>query len=312
MMKKFLDKIIVFAKWILMGTCDVIPWVSGWTIAFITWIYDKLIDSLYWFNLKTLKLVFKWKFKEAWNAVNWWFLLVLFLWIVIAILTFAKIISFLLVNYPSYVRSFFFWLVISSVVVLIKSVKHGFKKSYLLRLLVWVAIWLVLTSLPFVNLWTGNVALFFSWAIAIMAMILPWISGSYILLILWQYQNILQYVVDLTSRDWSALLPLIIFVLWCLIWLILFAKFLHWVKEKWHDQMVIVLTWFIIWSLQKIWPWKETIQTYVDSKWIEQPLVQKNILPTECKSVLICLWLAVVWFFVVWMIEKLSNKKENN
>ena len=183
---------------------------------------------------------------------------------------------------------------------------------------VWVVFYLQNTHLSVFPSFTISLkivlaTLFFSWAIAIMAMILPWISGSYILLILWQYQNVLQYVVDLISRDWSALLPLIIFVLWCVVWLILFSKFLHWVKEKWHDQMVVVLTWFIIWSLQKIWPWKSEICEIFDDNWL--CLSQNNILPslsTERKSVLLCVLLAVVWFFVVWMIEKLSNKKENN
>jgi len=291
-----------------MWTCDVIPWVSGWTIAFITWIYDKLIDSLYGFNLKTLKLVFKWKFKEARNSINWWFLVALFLWILVAVLTLAKLISFLLSNYPSYVWAFFFWLVISSVIILVKSLKNGFKWSYLLWLLVWAAIWFVLTSLPIMNLWNGNLTLFVSWAIAIMAMILPWISGSYILLILWQYQNVLGYVVELTSRNWSTIVPLIIFALWCMVWLILFSKLLHWVKEKWHDQMVLVLTWFIIWSLQKLWPWKETVETYLDSHWAEQPLVQNNIWPSWSMNVVYCIILALVWFFVVWLIDRLSKR----
>ncbi len=305
-MKKF----ILFLKWILMWTCDVIPWVSWWTIAFITWIYDKLIDSLYWFNLSTLKLVFKWKFKEARNAVNWSFLLTLFVWILVAVLTFAKLISFLLVNHPSYVWAFFFGLVLSSVVILIKSLKSWFKVIYLLWLIIGVVIWFMLTSLPVVNLWTSNLIIFGSWAIAIMAMILPWISGSYILLILGQYQNILQYVVDLTSRDWSAIIPLLIFILWCLIWLILFAKLLHRVKRKWHNQMVLVLTWFIIWSLQKIWPWKETVQTYLDSHGVEQPLVQTNIIPSWGMGVVWCIALAILGFLIVWIIDIISKKSE--
>lgn len=310
-MKKIRNYIIVALKWLLMWACDVIPWVSGWTIAFITWIYDKLIDSLYGFNWKTLKLVFKWKFKEARNTINWRFLVALFVWILVAILTFAKLISFLLANYPSYVWSFFFWLVLASVVVLIKSLKSGFKKIYLLRLLIWAAIWILLTSLPIMNVWSGNLVLFLSWAVAIMAMILPGISWSYILLILGQYQTVLQYVVDLTSRDWSALLPLIIFALWCIIWLILFAKFLHRVKEKWHDEMVVILTGFIIGSLQKIWPWKETIETYLDSDGIEQPLIQKNILPNQwINNILLCVGLAIIWFGIIRLIEYLWHKHE--
>jgi len=301
---------MVFVKWVLMGSCDVIPGVSGWTIAFITWIYDKLIDSLYGFNLDTLKLVFKWKIKEAWKAVNGWFLVALFLWILVAILTLAKLISFLLANYPSYVWAFFFGLVIASVIILIKSLKNGFKWSYLLWLVVWIAIWLVLTSLRVMNLWNWNLTLFISWAIAIMAMILPWISGSYILLILWQYQNVLGYVVELTNHNWSAIIPLIIFALWCVVWLILFSKLLHYVKERWHDQMVVVLTWFIIWSLQKIWPWKETVETYLDSHGVEQPLVQSNILPSWSMDVVWCFLLAVAGFLAVWLIDYISRKRK--
>lgn len=307
-MNKIRDKILFFLKGLLMWACDVIPWVSGWTIAFITWIYDKLIDSLYNFNLKTLKLVFKWKFKEAWNAINGWFLVILFGWILVAILTLAKLISFLLSNYPSYIWAFFFGLIIASVIILIKSLKNWFKWNYLWWLLLWIGIWFLLTSLPAVNLWTWNWTLFFSGAIAIMAMILPWISGSYILVLLWQYQNIIGYVWDLTSRNRWAIIPLIIFALWCIIWLILFSKLLHWIKKNRHDQMVIVLTGFIIWSLQKVWPWKETIETYLDRHWVEQPLIQSNILPSWSMDVLWCILLGIAWFLVVWLIEFLGKK----
>lgn len=291
-----------------MWACDVVPWVSGWTIAFITWIYDKLIDSLYNFNLKTLKLVFKWKFKEAWNAINWWFLLVLFGWILVAILTLAKLISFLLSNYPSYVWAFFFGLIIASVIILIKSLKNWFKWNYLWWLLLWIVIWFILTSLPAVNLWAWNWALFFSGVIAIIAMILPWISGSYILVLLWQYQNVIGYVWDLTSRDRWAIIPLVIFVMWCIIWLILFSKLLHWIKKNRHNQMVIVLTWFILWSLQKVWPWKETIETYLDKHWVEQPLIQSNVLPSWSMDIVWCILLGIAWFLVVLLIEFLGKK----
>lgn len=307
-MKNIWEKILIFLKGTLMWACDVVPWVSGGTIAFITWIYDKLIDSLYNFNLKTLKLILKWKFKEAWKAVNWWFLVTLFLWILVAILTLAKLISFLLSNYPSYLWAFFFGLIIASVIILIKSLKNWFKWSYLCWLFFWIIIWFALTSLPTLNLWTGNLALFFSGAIAIMAMILPWVSGSYILVLLWQYQNIIWYVGDLTSRNRWAIVPLIVFILWCIVWLILFSKLLHWIKENRHDQMVVVLTGFIIWSLQKVWPWKETIETYLDIHWKEQPLIQNNILPSRSNDVLWCILLAVVWLLVVLSIEFFGKK----
>lgn len=292
-----------------MWTCDVIPWVSGGTIAFITWIYDDLIDALYAFNKKTLKLLLKWKIKEAWKAINGNFLVLLFWGIFVAIFTFAKLINYLLFTYPSFVWAFFFWLILASAIILRKSLKKK-KTIYLLFLLIGLIIWYYLVSLPAINLWTGLLTMFFSWFIAIIAMILPGISGSYILVILWQYQEVLSKVVAIVEWNFQAIIPLLIFIVWAVIWILSFAKLLHWIKSKWHDQMVVVLIWFILGSLNKIWPWKETVQTYLDSHGVEQPLVQTNIIPSWGMDVVWCVALAILGFLIVWIIDIISKKSE--
>ena len=292
-----------------MWTCDVIPWVSGGTIAFITWIYDDLIDALYAFNKKTLKLLLKWKIKEAWKAINGNFLVLLFWGIFVAIFTFAKLINYLLFTYPSFVWAFFFWLILASAIILRKSLKKK-KTIYLLFLLIGLIVWYYLVSLPAINLWTGLLTMFFSWFIAIIAMILPGISGSYILVILWQYQEVLSKVVAIVEWNFQAIIPLLIFIVWAVIWILSFAKLLHWIKSKWHDQMVVVLIWFILGSLNKIWPWKETVQTYLDSHGVEQPLVQTNIIPSWGMDVVWCVALAILGFLIVWIIDIISKKSE--
>ena len=178
----------------------------------------------------------------------------------------------------------------------------------MLFLVVWILIWYYLTSLPTFNLWSGNLTMFASGAIAIIAMILPGMSGSYILLILWQYQEVLWNVVSIVEWNFHAIIPLLIFIVWAIIGIISFAKLLHWVKSKRHNQMVIVLTWFILWSLNKIWPWKETLSTFTDRHWDVQPLIQWNILPLWSNDVLFAISLCLFGFWIVLLINYLWKK----
>lgn len=291
-----------FLKWILMGTCDVIPGVSGGTIAFITGIYDELIDALNAFNLTTLKLFFKGKFTQVWKRIHGTFLISVFGGIFVAILSLAKLIHYLLEVYPIFVWAFFFGLILASVLVLRKTLKN-FRYIYVFFLIIWIAIGYYLTSLPVFNLGSGNLTMFGSGAIAIIAMILPGISGSYILVMLGQYQQILGTVVDFVGGNWLALIPLIIFMSGALVWLLGFAKVLHRIKNRWHDQMVVVLIWFILWALNKVWPWKETIEFFTDRHGETIPLIQKNILPVWSNSVLLAISFGVIWFGIVIVID---------
>jgi putative membrane protein len=152
--------------------------------------------------------------------------------------------------------------------------------------------------------------MFGSGAIAIIAMILPGISGSYILVILWQYQQVLSNVVDFVGGNWSALIPLMIFMFGAIVWLLGFAKVLHWIKAKWHDQMVVVLMWFILWALNKVWPWKEVVETYIDRHGEIQPLIEKNIIPIWSNEILIWILFCLVGFGIVILIDFLTQYRK--
>ncbi len=302
-----MNRVLLILKWLLMWACDVIPWVSGGTIAFITGIYDELIDSLHAFNLSNLRLLFQWKIKVFWKNINGNFLVTVFGWIVVAILTLAKLISHLLEAYPSLVWAFFFGLIVASAIILRKSIKK-YKLWYLVLLAIWIFVWFMVTWLPVFNLGSGNLTMFGSWFIAIIAMILPGVSGSYILVILWQYQEVLWNIVSLTGWNFKVIIPIIIFIIWAIAWLISFSKLLHWIKSRWHDQMVVILIWFMLWSLNKVWPWKKTIDTFVDRHWEVQPLIQKNILPVFDSNVLYAILVAIWWFGLVLLIHYLAEK----
>jgi len=284
-----------------MWACDVIPGVSWWTIAFITGIYDELIDSLHAINIKTIKLLLSGKIKSFRKEIHGNFLVTLFAGIFVSILTLVKVIDYLLVTYPVLLRAFFFGLILSSVFILRKSIKKQ-KKIHIILLLVWILIWFCITALPVMQLWGWNVMVFLSWVIAIVAMILPGISGSYILLILWKYQEIIWNVVDAMSWDISAIISVLIFIIGAFIGLIFFSKLLHYIKTRRHDQMMVILIGFMIWSLNKVRPRKETIETYLDRHWEIQPLLQKNILPTDLKDILITTIVVLIWFWITFWV----------
>lgn len=302
-----MKRVALFLKWVLMGTCDVIPGVSGGTIAFVTGIYDDLIDALYAFNLVTLKLLLKWKIASAWKAINGNFLVTLFGGIFVAIFSFAKLISWLLETYPVFVWAFFFWLILASVLILRKYLKK-LKLIYLLFLIIGIAMGYYLTSLPAFDLGSGNLTMFGSGAIAIIAMILPGISGSYILVILGQYQHVLGNVVDFVGGNWAALIPLIIFILGAIVGLLGFAKVLHRIKARWHDQMVVVLMWFIVGALNKVWPWKEVVETYIDRHGEIKPLIERNIVPSWSNEILLGILFCLLGFGIVILVDKLAER----
>lgn len=321
-MKKIKRQTLLFLRWLAMWTCDVIPGVSGWTIAFITWVYDELLDALSSFNLVTFKLFVTGKRRSFWKAIHGNFLLLLFGGVFIAILSLAKIISFLLQTYPSLVWAFFFGLILASALILRKSIKKRHHK-YVIFAIIGVAIWFLLTTLKTVNIWVWSGPVFFSWFFAIIAMILPGISGSYILLILWQYQNILQIVIDVADGVknfisngfnfellWGVPIgQLLLFLVWAIAGLLLFSKFLHYIKNRRHDYMIVVLTGFMVWSLNKVRPRKQTVETFIDRHGDIQPLVQKNILPQTREQLLPALWLFLLWLWVVFGIMQIAKKR---
>lgn len=306
----------VWLKGLLMGACDVIPGVSGGTIAFITGIYDELLDALHGFNMDTLYLLFKGDIRGLWKAIHGNFLASLVFGIVVAIATLATLITYLLETYPSFVWAFFTGLILASVLLLRQMLRQK-KWIYILWLVLWWLIWWAVTSLPAFSLGDGLWSLFVAGAIAIIAMILPGISGSYLLLILGKYSEVLWYVVDSVDALRAGSLgdipffPLAIFIAWIIIWLGIFSRILRRVKEYYHDQMVVVLMWFMLGSLQTIWPWKQTVSTYLDRHGIEKPLIQENVLRPNTEALLWGLWFAAMGVVIMLIIFSLTKKKKS-
>lgn len=256
-MKSLKHYLGVMLKGAGMGAADVVPGVSGGTIAFMTGIYEDLVGSLNNINMKALKLLFSGKIKEFWEHINGKFICSVLLGILISVLSIAKIMTYLLEIHPIQTWAFFFGLIVASSIFMIRDIK-GWK----LKEVVFMALGIVLgvtvctlspTQTP-EDLWF----VFISGAIAICAMILPGISGSFILLILGKYHFILKQVDDLTSGVFGKnVLVLVVFVLGCVVGILAFSKFLHWLLGKWEKETLIVLIGFIIGSLVKVWPWSD-------------------------------------------------------
>ena len=306
--------LILMLKGMAMGAADVIPGVSGGTIAFITGIYEELIESIKSVNLKTLKLLLSGRFSAFWKSVNGPFLLSVLLGIAISIFSLAKGLKFLLENFPIHVWSFFFGLIIASTIFVAKKINKWDLKIY-------VAGAAGIAAAYFITILTPAEAnttwwfIFISGSIAICAMILPGISGSFILVLLGMYKFILEAVSNLDTGI------LLIFISGAAIGIVVFSNLLSWLLKRWHNITIAVLAGFMIGSLNKVWPWKEVTSTFIDSHGEVKPLSEKNILPRvfeqitgEDSMLTGALLLAITGFIVIFVIEgltKYQNKKSD-
>lgn len=272
MARNFIDYLILVFKGMGMGAADVVPGVSGGTIAFISGIYEELIASIKSISLNTLKILKKNGIKAAWKSINGNFLAAVFAGIFLSIFTLTKLIKYLLENQPVAVWSFFFGLIIASIYFVGKQIgKWDVKTIGGLIIGTVIAFWITTISS---EAQIGNKAFFFiSGMIAICAMILPGISGSFILLLLGSYYAVLNAVHD---RDFIILG---IFALGCLVGLLAFSRLLDFLFKRFKEVTLAVLTGFLIGSLNKIWPWKETVKWRLDSKGEQVPFIQENVLP---------------------------------
>lgn len=288
-----------------MGTADLIPGVSGGTVAFLSGIYEELLHSIKIVSGKVLKLALQFKFKEAFRAVPFPFLVPLAVGLFAALFSLASLLSFLLSEYPSFVWAFFFGLVLASTWIVLKRVVKwdisdviGFAISTVVTYFVVGAIPIETPdNLPFI---------FLSGMIAICAMILPGISGSFILLLLGKYQQILAAV---TNRD---ILTLGVFMAGCVIGLSLFSRVLSWLFKHHHDISVAILAGIMLGSIRKIWPWKEVVMTRINSHGEIVPLVEKNILPSSIDmGVLFIILLGIAGAGIVLYLNKFQLTKEH-
>ena len=287
-----------------MGASDVVPGVSGGTMAFILGIYEELINSIKSIDLNVIRLALTLKLKEVFAIVPWRFLLAVFSGILLAIFSLAKGLEWLLENQPVLIWSFFFGLVIASCFTVSKRVKNWNAATLTALILsaigAFILVGLVPVSTPD-ELWF----IFLSGVIAICAMILPGISGSFILVLLGKYQTILSAV---NNRDF---LTLFVFMLGAAIGIITFARFISWLFNRYHDLTVAVLIGLMVGSLRKVWPWKETISTILDRHGEEIPLVQHNILPVNFNAeVIFAIGLVILGIVVVIGLENMALQQE--
>lgn len=303
MNRTFKDYALLTLKGIGMGAADVVPGVSGGTIAFIVGIYEELIDSIKSINLTSLKMLCSLKFSRFWKAVNGNFLLAILSGIGLSVFSLAKLITYLLVQEPVLVWSFFFGLVLASIWFVSREVAQWNAKTVIAFAAGAVAAYAITITTPAEtsnDLWF----IFLCGAIAICAMILPGISGSFILVLLGKYFFIMDAVKSLKIS------VLLVFAGGSVIGISLFSRALSYALHRFHDITIAILSGFMLGSLNKVWPWKETIETYIDRHGVAKPLIETNILPD--RQLWEAIGLAFAGFAIVYLLERLSlkNKKE--
>jgi putative membrane protein len=302
----------VAAKGILMGAADAVPGVSGGTIAFITGIYEELIYSLKQCGVSALKVLFREGIKSTWQHINAGFLLALFSGIIISILSISGVVLYLLANYPILLWSFFFGLILAAVWSVIRHIDR-WQTDVIVAFLVGTLSAFFITTISPTTIETTPFIVFLSGMIAICAMILPGISGSFILLLLGMYAPMLTAVKEL------QLITLCIFAGGCVAGLLSFSHVLSWMFQHYKTMTLSLLGGFMLGSLNKVWPWKQTMESVIDRHGKEVPLVQNNILPhtfetlnTQPAYMWSAILLMVLGLGMVVILEKIGQKNANN
>ena len=274
--------------------------MSGGTIAFIVGIYEELINSIKSINTENLRLLFRGQFRSFWEGINANFLLSIVLGIGISIFSLAKIITYLLVNQPILVWAFFFGLVLASTWFVAKEIKQWQVKTAISFVTGAVLAYYITVATP-AETPTHPLFIFLCGAIAICAMILPGISGSFILVLLGKYFYIMEAVKSF------RITVMLTFMAGAVIGITTFSRVLSFALRRFHDATIALLSGFMLGSLNKVWPWKETIETYTDSHGVVKPLVEQNIAPNT--QVIEAVGLMILGFTLVYALEKLSTRK---
>jgi putative membrane protein len=291
-----------------MGAADVVPGVSGGTIAFISGIYEELLNSLKSFNLQAVKLLFQKGFGAFWKHINGWFMLFLVSGIAISVFSLSKLVLYLLENYPALIWSFFFGLVVASAIFVASTIKK-WGWGVIVSALIGTALAFYITIATPAHTPEQMWFVFIAGVVAICAMILPGISGSFILLLMGKYQYILHALNELIFDI------ILVFVAGCFIGLTSFSHVLSWMLRKYHNATVALLTGFMFGSLNKVWPWKKVIESEVINGEVKI-LRESNVWPQAYTEITgnpnylgWCVLLAVAGFIMIWLIEKAANKK---
>ena len=292
--------LILGTKGFCMGAANVVPGVSGGTMALILGIYEELINAIRSLNLKFLRLIALLKIREAISSVSWPFLLPVGLGVLLATLSLAKALSWLLHNYPVIVWSFFFGLILSSIFAVAKVIKEWRILTFIATGLGAIVAYFLFGLMPAATP-DASWFIFLSGFLAICAMILPGVSGAYVLVLLGKFHYILEAI---NNKDLGTLLVLIA---GALVGLLSFVRVIGWLLKRHHDLTMAILIGLMLGSLRKIWPWKETLTTFFDSHGREIPALQINALPPSLNSEVYLAFLFIFFgFLVVFILNKIG------
>lgn len=285
------------ARGFTMGAADVVPGVSGGTMAFILGIYDELLESISAVDLNFIRRILTFQWREAFANFPWKFLISIALGILTAILTLANALHWALENHPVYIWAFFFGLIVASILVVRRRVRNWNPANILAAVAAAVGAYILVGLAPSETPHTP-ILLFLSGAVAICAMILPGISGAFILVLLGKYTHVLSAVKSLD------ILTVALVGLGAVVGLLSFARLLRWMLHRNHDLVVAILTGFMVGSLRKVWPWKnfEPISdTFV---------LETNYLPSAFNGeIILALTYMVVGILLVLVVEHFANRR---
>ncbi len=301
--RKLIHHTFIVLKGMAMGIAELVPGVSGGTIAFVTGIYEEFISSINNVNIDTFKTLKNEGFKAFWVKLNGNFLLALFAGMIISILSFSKLISWLLEFQPIPTWAFFFGLVLASVIFVAKAINKWNVSAIVLFALGTLIAFYITTLPPSANA-DSLPFLFFSGALAICAMVLPGISGSFILVLLGSYKTILDAVND---KDFRIIVTV---ALGAIFGILSFARLLKWMFANYKDATLAILTGFILGSLNKIWPWKHVLEIITIGK--KEIIIDENISPFSFdgeNQLTFAIISAIIGFSLIFILEKTASKK---
>lgn len=308
-MKQYIANIF---KGAAMGAANVIPGVSGGTIALITGIFERLINAIKSFNLKALKLLFKGEFKQFAQHVDLGFLFSIFLGVGLSIITIAKLFGYLFEHYPIHIWSYFFGLIVASIYFVGKRVEK-WNLSSVASIIIGTTAAISISILTPASENDNMLYLFICGIIAACSMILPGLSGSFVLILMGNYQLVM--IDSINELNIGILIPVVI---GAGVGLIVFSYILSWVFERYKDQTIALLTGFIAGSLSILWPWKQTISEIIDRHGETIPLKQSLVLPWNYNELTgneahlaFAAILIMAGVLTIWVIEKYAQKKES-
>ncbi len=307
---------LIALRGLAMGIAEVIPGVSGGTIAFITGIYERLLASIK--QILGPELWQSWRqggFIRVWSDADGRFLLALLIGMAIGIVIGVFGVSHLMERYPVLLWAFFFGLIIASSIFIARQITRWGVVEYITLALGTALAFYITIATPAQGT-DAHWFVFLSGVIAISALILPGLSGSFVLLLLGMYTTIIGTLKKLLQHfDVQSLITIVIFALGCLLGLATFSRILSWMFKTWHNLTLALLTGFMLGSLNKVWPWRQVVSYRTNSKGIEVPFLEKSVLPNQYISgdpmlagALACMVLGIL---LVWWIERTSKPQRH-